>query len=116
MDGLDLLIHRAENNLMGTSVDSSTLYLCKIFILSELTIENSKSSAQCNDDVIRSSMDGKVKHHLLCSHLTLLPTAVFLIKEDIEEDDLNAIQIVLWRTGDFFYNVSTLKCYVWHVN
>ncbi|KAK4516313.1 uncharacterized protein ATC70_011283 [Mucor velutinosus] len=92
MDGLDLLIHRAENNLMGTSVDSSTLYLCKIFILSELTIENSKSSAQCNDDVIRSSMD-----------------AVFLIKEDIEEDDLNAIQIVLWRTGDFFYNRRNYK-------
>lgn len=58
MDGLDLLIHRAENNLMGTSVDSSTLYLCKIFILSELAIENSKSSVQCSDDVIRSAMDG----------------------------------------------------------
>ncbi|CAO3628445.1 unnamed protein product [Mucor fragilis] len=92
MDGLDLLIHRAENNLMGTSVDSSTLYLCKIFILSELAIENSKSLVQCSDDVIRSAMD-----------------AVFLIKEDIEEVDLSAIQIVLWRTGDFFYNKHCYK-------
>lgn len=106
MDGLDLLIHRAENNLMGTSVDSSTLYLCKIFILSELAIENSKSLVQCSDDVIRSAMDGKIKHDLVFNHLTLLSTAVFLIKEDIEEVDLSAIQIVLWRTGDFFYNVS----------
>ncbi|KAF1797660.1 hypothetical protein FB192DRAFT_1178194 [Mucor lusitanicus] len=92
MDGLDLLIHRAENNLMGTSVDSSTLYLCKIFILSELAIENSRSSVQCSDDIIRSAMD-----------------AVFLIKEDIEEVDLNAIQIVLWRTGDFFYQKCCYK-------
>ncbi|KAL9554661.1 hypothetical protein MBANPS3_002712 [Mucor bainieri] len=112
MDGLDLLIHRAENNLMGASVDSSTLYLCKIFILSELAMENSRSSVQCSDDVIRSAMDGKVvviTHQLFLNHLTLLPTAVFLIKEDIEETDLNAIQIVLWRTGDFFYNKQCYK-------
>ncbi|KAL7333968.1 sporulation-specific protein 22 [Mucor circinelloides] len=91
MDGLDLLIHRAENNLMGPSVDSSTLYLCKIFILSELAIENSRSSVQCSDDIIRSAMD-----------------AIFLIKEDIEEVDLSTIQVVLWRTGDFFYD---RRCY-----
>ncbi|KAI8645800.1 hypothetical protein BD408DRAFT_42855 [Parasitella parasitica] len=87
MDGLDLLIHRAENNLIGTSVDSSTLYLCKIYILSDLVVENSRLLAQSNDALIRSAMD-----------------AIFLIKEDLQEVDLSAIQIILWRTGDFFYS------------
>lgn len=58
MDGLDLLIHRAENKLIGLSVNSSTLYLCKIYILSDLAIENSKVSVQYNDAIIRSAMDG----------------------------------------------------------
>lgn len=58
MDGLDLLIHRAENNLIGSTVDSSTLYLCKVYILSDLAIENSKVSVQCNDAILRSTMDG----------------------------------------------------------
>lgn len=58
MDGLDLLIHRAENKLIGPTVDSSTLYLCKVYILSDLAIENSKVSVQCNDAILRSTMDG----------------------------------------------------------
>lgn len=48
-------------------------------------------------------------HCLLFNLLNLFPTAIFLIKEDIEEVDLSAIQVVLWRTGDFFYDASTLN-------
>ncbi|KAI7900431.1 uncharacterized protein BX663DRAFT_517550 [Cokeromyces recurvatus] len=88
MSSLDILIHRTENETNQTSIiDSSTLYLFKIYLLSELVLENHSRSIEFNKDILRHAMDD-----------------IYLVKEDIQLVDLSAIQLILWKTGDIFYH------------
>ncbi|KAI8097803.1 uncharacterized protein B0P05DRAFT_92223 [Gilbertella persicaria] len=90
LDGLDLLIHRVQNEdaSEGLQNDSSFLYLFKFNILSEMVIENySKHQAKLDPNVLQSAIDD-----------------LYLVKGDVNELDLSAIQVVTWTTADFFYN------------
>ncbi|KAI9487516.1 MAG: hypothetical protein EXX96DRAFT_647164, partial [Benjaminiella poitrasii] len=90
MSSLDLLIRRTENNKNNMiTINSSALYLFKIHILSELVIENHSRSIKFDQEILRHAMDD-----------------VYLVKEDINLVDLAAIQLILWKTGDIFYEVS----------
>jgi hypothetical protein len=59
MDGIDLLIHRHENELKH-GVKSSTLYVFKLYCFSELVLENHKFQIELDDAVLRSTLDGNV--------------------------------------------------------
>lgn len=57
MDGIDLLVHRHENELKN-AINSSTLYVFKIYCFSELVLEGHKVSIELDDAVLRSTLDG----------------------------------------------------------
>ncbi|KAI8969216.1 hypothetical protein BDF20DRAFT_151143 [Mycotypha africana] len=92
MDGLDVLIHRALliSNKISSSDNSSEFYLVKVLILSELCQEAMQLSIDFEERVLGSTMDD-----------------IFLIKGDIPDAELSAIQMLLWRTGDGFYDFRT---------
>ncbi|CEG70756.1 hypothetical protein RMATCC62417_06595 [Rhizopus microsporus] len=79
MDGIELLIRRHQE---VQHVSAGTFYLFKIYTLYELAIENDNEDY---GDVIKSVMDG-----------------IYLVAKDFDEIDLSSIQLMLWRTGDYF--------------
>lgn len=58
MDGIDLLIHRHENDIKN-GVKSSTLYIFKIHCFCEMVLENQNSSVEIDDALLISTLDGK---------------------------------------------------------
>jgi hypothetical protein len=64
MDGLDLLIHRTQNELTNAPIPSSSMYLFKFYILSELVLENDKNMIELDENVLRSVVDGINYRHL----------------------------------------------------
>ncbi|RCH98480.1 hypothetical protein CU097_014668 [Rhizopus azygosporus] len=79
MDGIELLIHRHQD---VQHVSAGTFYLFKIYTLYELAIDNDNEDY---GDVIKSVMDG-----------------IYLVARSFDEIDLASIQLMLWRTGDYF--------------
>ncbi|CEI96007.1 hypothetical protein RMCBS344292_10178 [Rhizopus microsporus] len=98
MDGIELLIHRHQD---VQHVSAGTFYLFKIYTLYELAIDNDNEDY---GDVIKSVMDGsfKLKKEKESCQSLIISIGIYLVARSFDEIDLASIQLMLWRTGDYF--------------